>query len=241
MFVRRQMLQRVAARALPRGGHQGYCCGRRAALVSSLRAPGRSSTLQWQPVRLLSAAPTPEPELDSKGGGNTQQMPGGSSSSPSTQKIRVERKLMPAGIISRGFAVLLDGVLAGGASAVVCELALANGYADSLGVFVASFGALMLVRDQLPGQFASVGKERLGLELVGSDPLTNGEKYGRCATVQSCCPRIQWFTPSPCLVQAVGAGADPATDSWPCRCPCEPVNATGAECALVTSHSARHE
>ena len=95
---------------------------------------------------------------------------------------------MPAGIISRGFAVLLDGVLAGGASAVVCELALANGYTDGLGAFVASFGALMLVRDQLPGQFASFGKQRLGLELVGSDPSTNGEKYGRCATAQSPCP-----------------------------------------------------
>ena len=239
MFARRQ-IQRAAGRVLSLGGYQGHCCGRSAALVR--RAPAsKASTLQWRPIRLLSAAPLPGPELDRKGGQDAQPNASGSSISPSAKKIHVERKLMPAGIISRSFAVLLDGLLAGGASAVVCELALANGYTDSLGAFVASFGALMLVRDQLPGQFASVGKGRLGLELVGSDPSTNGDKYGRCAAVQLRYPRIQWRKPPSCRVQAIGAGADPAADSWPCRCPCEPVYATRAECALVTSHSTRLE
>lgn len=169
----------------------GRRCARTACRRGSLRTPVTTSPPRWQPVRLLSAAPAPEPELDSKGEQETRAKPNGSFSPLSTREIHVERTLMPAGPLSRSFAVLLDGILAGGASAVVGELALANGYTDGLGPFVASFGALMLVRDQLPGQFASVGKRRLGLELVSSDSSTKGERYGRCAAAQSCLTRIR--------------------------------------------------
>lgn len=100
---------------------------------------------------------------------------------PGDGLIRVERTLMPAGLFSRGFALVIDGVLAGGAGAAVGELALAYGHSPTggAGPAVATFGALMLLRDQLPGQFASVGKQRLGLELVDSDTAAQGLKYGR--------------------------------------------------------------
>lgn len=191
----------------------GRRCARTACGLGSLRTPETTSPPHWQPLRLLSAAPAPEPELENKGEQDKRATPNGSFSPQSTREIRVERTLMPAGPLSRSFAVLLDGILAGGASAVIGELALANGYTDGLGAFVASFGALMLVRDQLPGQFASVGKGRLGLELVSSDSSTKGERYGRCAAAQSRLTRIWWFTLSCCGSQAVGAGADPTNDS----------------------------
>jgi hypothetical protein len=140
--------------------------GEPAAFVGSARCCGRRHVTVCRGLAAAAAAPArPEPEPEPRPSGEaTQTMVDGSWAPPDL--LHVDRTLMPAGVFSRGFALLLDSLIAGGASAVVGELAMANGYADGLGGFVASFGAMMLVRDQLPGQFPSIGKQRLGLELV---------------------------------------------------------------------------
>ena len=119
----------------------------------------------------IGVGPPPEPEPEPKKMADGSWAP--------DDLIQVERTLMPAGLFSRGFALIIDGVIAGGASAAVGELAMAYDYAPGAGPAIATFGTLMLLRDQLPGQFCSVGKQRMGLELVESDTSTTGLKYGR--------------------------------------------------------------
>ena len=120
-----------------------------------------------------------------------------SSPSPSSAVIPVERTLMPAGIFSRGFALLLDGAVCGGAAVATGEWALAAGHADGLAPSIAVFGGLMMVRDLVPsallGPYSSLGKHRMGLELVGSDRGVEGERYDRSSevfliTALSCAP-----------------------------------------------------
>lgn len=80
-----------------------------------------------------------------------------------------QRHLAPAGFFTRGFAFCIDSVVCTGVAGCVAEHAIAH-HGSGLEVFLASYAGLMCLRDQLPGRYPSIGKQRMGLELVQVAP-----------------------------------------------------------------------